>query len=342
MIELRSDSLVFSFPEVHPKARLRVDFQRTLRIPDDGRDWPLPPGLGRFPLVHVDDHAERVPPAWRRHGGVMLPMYRSEAMWLSFRSDRLSEHDAAYPFAVKVGTGKVNAVSGEPWASGLAAEPQGYVVVPEQPWLDGYAVERGVIRQFVAMPLGAGYTAEEQLTGLAEHGGMQLEVVPMKREVFERRFPKSRASEGAMFDMRLREEGVCYSAAPDLGLAPGGRMRQEIAEDPYGPEDWTLEHTSRCFVHLCDSLLWRAITGSAPPSTPATAEEYTRHGLPWFDYDLEGPALDGPEALAKLRSVLELARERGDVPFADNASPRPDRIVTLHRGRRSEVREGKF
>ena len=55
MIELKSDGLVFSFPEVHPDATLRVEFERTLRIPDDGRDYPLPPGLGNFPLRHVDD-----------------------------------------------------------------------------------------------------------------------------------------------------------------------------------------------------------------------------------------------------------------------------------------------
>lgn len=46
MIELRDDALVFSFPEVHPQARLSISFQRTLRIPDDGKDHPLPPGLG--------------------------------------------------------------------------------------------------------------------------------------------------------------------------------------------------------------------------------------------------------------------------------------------------------
>ena len=34
-----------------------------------------------------------------------------------------------------------------------------------------------MIRQFVAMPLGAGYTAEEQITGEAEHGGLQIVVV---------------------------------------------------------------------------------------------------------------------------------------------------------------------
>ena len=61
MIELKDDLLVFSFPDVHPEAKLRMEFQRTLRIPDDDKTYPLPPGLGRFPLRHVDDHATRIP-----------------------------------------------------------------------------------------------------------------------------------------------------------------------------------------------------------------------------------------------------------------------------------------
>jgi hypothetical protein len=56
-------------------------------------------------------------------------------------------------------------VTGEPYRPGLHREPQDFAVIPEQPWLDGFCVSRGVIRQFVAMPLGAGYTAEEQITG---------------------------------------------------------------------------------------------------------------------------------------------------------------------------------
>ena len=61
------------------------------------------------------------------------------------------------------------------------------MVSPEQPWLDGYAIEKGVIRQFVAMPLGEGYTAEEQLTGEAEWGGLQIAVVPLRAEVWRAR-----------------------------------------------------------------------------------------------------------------------------------------------------------
>ena len=42
MIELNHDELRIHFPEVHEQARLVINFQRTLRIPDDGRTYPLP------------------------------------------------------------------------------------------------------------------------------------------------------------------------------------------------------------------------------------------------------------------------------------------------------------
>ena len=99
MIELKNDQLILSFPDVHPDATMSLDFQRTLRIPDDGRDYTLPAGLGRFPLRHVDDFAKSLPERWIEHGGIMLPMYQSDALWISLSGD--------YPFAVKVAAGKV-------------------------------------------------------------------------------------------------------------------------------------------------------------------------------------------------------------------------------------------
>ncbi|MDD9988399.1 MAG: hypothetical protein OXQ31_19135, partial [Spirochaetaceae bacterium] len=144
MITLESDRLTLRFPEVHADATCEIEFQRTLRIPDDGRDYPLPPGLGRFPLRHVDDYTERLPDAWERRGGVLLPMHQAEAMWLSFGG--LIHR---YPFAIKVATGKTCAITGDAWAERLNRDPQDYLVVPEQPWLDGYCVAKGVIRQFV-------------------------------------------------------------------------------------------------------------------------------------------------------------------------------------------------
>ena len=351
MIELKSDRLVFSFPDVHPHARLAVDFQRTLRIPDDDRAYPLPPGLGSFPLRHVDDFADAVPPAWLDRGGVMLPMYQSEAMWLYFNSDMVPEHWCAYPFAIKVAAGKIDAVTGGPWSNDLHRDPQDYMVSPEQPWLDGYCVEKGFIRQFVAMPLGSGYTAEEQITGRAEHGGLQIIAYPMKRQVFERRFPKRRmvGGRGGFGGSRLEMDEFCaapMAAGGAMGLAPGGRMKQEIFDDPFDFADWDTAHASRCFVHIANSLVWRSITGQQPPTTPPTAKEYSRAGLPWFDFYSDGSkAVQGSPILQKLKSVAALGKEKNDAPLPENEPVSPHNVVTLrqHLGLRpSQVREGRF
>jgi hypothetical protein len=342
MIELQADALVFRFPEVHEDAVLRIQLQRTLRIPDDGRDYPLPPGLGAFPLRHVDDFAERVPESWIRHGGVMLPMYQSEAMWLHFTSPH------GYPFAVKVATGKINAVTGEGWRDGLNRGPQDYLPVPEQPWLDGYCVEKGFIRQFVAMPLGGGYSAEEQVTGKAEHGGLQVSAIPARREVYERmlqeRQRRAQAWDGSAAYAAAPAPPAAAAAGAAMGLAPGGRMRQSIYTDRRAMEDWDPRHASRCFVHIANSMVWRQITGAAPPTVPPTAEEYTRAGLPWFNlYDEREQAVGGSGILAGLRSVLQLGREKGDVPLPENTPVDPVNVVGLRRGlAENEVREGAF
>jgi hypothetical protein len=331
MIELRENKLVFTFPEVHGDARLSIDFQRTLRIPDDERAYPLPPGLGRFPVRHVDDFPTMVPPRWLEHGGVMLPMYQSEALWLYFLG--------GYPCAVRVATGKIDAVTGKTLRLGLERSPQNYLAIPEQPWLDGYCVERGVIRQFVAMPLGAGYTAEEQITGSAEHGGLQLIVYPMKAEAYQRTRVRLRRAP-ILSRVLLSPAG----AAPAMGLAPGGRMRQEIFDDPYALADWDLEHSSRCFVHIANSLVWCQITGEQPPTVPPTASEYAKAGLPWFDfYDEKQTAVPGSSILQKLKSVVQLGKEKGDVPLPENEPVHATPVIELRRGlKRGQVREGRF
>jgi hypothetical protein len=333
MIELQRDSLVIRFPEVHADAVLHVDFQRTLRIPDDDRDYSLPPGLGRFPLRHVDDFAARLPASWLRRAGVMLPMYQSEAMWLNFTSPN------GYPFAVKVGAGKVNAVTGDAWSDGLRRRPQDFLSIPTQPWLDGFCVEKGVIRQFVAMPLGAGYSVEEQLTGEAEHGGVQLLVHPLKASAWKPRRTFF-AVEASTVMYALEAEDSSY----DMGLSAGGRMQQEIYDDPQRFSDWDTSHRARCFVHLANALVWRAITGEAPPTVPPTAAEYTRAGLPWFDYyDADRRALEGGDKLRGVKSVVEIGKAKGDVPLPENESVDPTNVVKLRAGlRKDEVREGAF
>ncbi len=320
MITLEKDQLVFRFPEVHDEATCAIGFQRTLRIPDDGRDYPLPPGLGRFPLRHLDDYAKRLPEEWQRRGGVIAPIHQAEALWIRFNASR-------YPFAVKVATGKLCALTGDSWVNHLNRDPQDYVVLPEQPWLDGYCVEKGMIRQFVAMPLALweGYSVEEQLTGDARHGGLQVLVYPMKHERYE----------------RAKDQWACVVESPDtelggfpppwdMGLAPGGRMKQEIYDDPYGLDAWDQRHASRCFISLANSVLWLTITGERPPTLPPTAKDYTDAGLPWFAwYGGDAAAIDGAEKLGSLKSVAQTGEAKGEKPLPENETTEVPRIVDV-------------
>ncbi|WP_043649208.1 hypothetical protein [Nocardia thailandica] len=181
----------------------QVRFVRTLRLPETGT-YPLPPGLGHFPLRRVADYADTVPRDWLDRGGVMLPVYRREALWLHFSSSA--------PVALQVAVGKVCAVSGQPWRDTLTRDPQNYVPLPDQPWLDGINSGTGTVRQFVAIPMGLGATVEGQVTGEEVWGGMQL---------------AAHALTGA-----AREEWVAERERERAAAEARGRQQ---ASPPYGP-----------------------------------------------------------------------------------------------------------
>lgn len=270
-----------------------VQFMRTLRIPDDGRQHPLPPGLGEFPVRRVADYADRVPAEWARHGGVFLPMHEREAMWMSFDAPEEEPH------ALKVAMGMVNAVTGKPWSEQLDRADQDYVVLPYQPWLDGIKTEQDSIRQFVAMPLGEGYTVEGQLTGEEQYGGLQLLAFPAKPGAIP---PPERMPRMA-FD---GPPDVCCiaEASLDMGLAAGGRMRQKIYDDPHGVDTWDQSRCGRVYVHLCNAQQWHAITGEQAPALPREVEGY---GGPWFGVADGGvDAVPGSDILNTVKSVDEI------------------------------------
>lgn len=369
MLTLENNQLVIRFPEVHADAVCTIEFQRTLRIPDDNRVHKLPPGLGRFPLFHVEDHAAKVPASWSEHGGVFLPMYQAEAMWIRFSSK--------YPFAVKIAAGKINAVSGEPWSPALKpsvrmvkaahdmlARPpveqkaymdsfigqaefpikgeQDYVTIPDQPWLDGFNVGEGQIRQFVAMPLGDGYTVEEQITGEAIHGGLQLIVYPLKAEFYSP--PRSALRSMGMAAMSLESTTfACASnAQPQMGLAPGGLMTQQIYADKRDFAQWDQSKSAKCFVHLLNSAVFEQVTGKKPPTQAPTAADYTAARLPWFDYYAEGKtALPGAANLKKLVSVAAMGHKKGESPLPENAAVTLPVVVVL-KANPNEVKVGTF
>ena len=330
MIEIQDDSLVISFPDIHKDAVGEISFQRTLRIPDDNRSYDLPPSLGNFPLQHVDDHSTNLSPTWKKHGGAFLPMYQSEAMWINF--------SGGYPIAIKIAAGKINAVTGDQWNNELHDDPQDYIEITSQPWLDGFSVSKDMIRQFVAMPLGEGYTAEEQITGEAEFGGIQIIAYPMKSEVYEKMM-KETADMDMMCCSYIRESSCEYE---EMGLAAGGLMKQEIYEDEYSLDDYDLDNASRCYVHIINSEQYHKVTGNHPPHKSPSAKDYTDEGLPWFDYyDETKTALNGATKLAGLDSVAAKGVKKGESPLQDNDAVSPTNVIDIGK-KDNTVREGEF
>jgi hypothetical protein len=296
--------------QLHFGEHFAVSFQRTLRIPDDGNTYPLPPGLGMFPVYQVEDYGDRVPDSWRQHGGVFIPMYQREALWLNFQAAHWQ------PNAVKVAIGKVNAITGKPWEQGLHDAPQDYLVCPDQPWLDGINAGDGYIRQFVAMPLGMGYTVEAQVTGKEEFGGIQMIVFEPKPGRFPDQPPAPRRQMMMTF-------AACAPSAPmagaEMGLGAGGKMRQKIYPDKHGLDTWDVENYGRVYVHIVNSMMYREITGKEPPKTPISAKTYTQHGFPWFDlYDEQEQDIPKSTTLSQIKTIKEMDQEKGFSPQQDD------------------------
>jgi hypothetical protein len=254
---------------------LAISFERTLRIPDDGRTYPLPPGLGVFPIRRLGDD-------------FVIPMYQREALWIAFEGAWWK------PNAVKVGIGGIDALTGDPWSEELRSDPQNYLVAPDQPWIDGINSGHETIRQFVAMPLGSGVTVEGQLTGEERVGGLQFVVFEPKPG----RFPDTEPEPGPP------DEGVVLESMPEMGLAAGGQMTQKIYPDPYGIESWDVSSPTSFRVRIVNTEQWQALTGEEPPPTPIDADAYTRAGLPWFVlYDEEKGDLAPTDRLRSIRPI---------------------------------------
>jgi hypothetical protein len=179
-------------------------------------------------------------------------------------------------------------------------DPQDYVVCPEQLWLDGINAGAGTVRQFVAMPLGAGYSVEHGVTGREARGGIQL-------AVFE---PKPGA---ALKTPEPRPGGPAPRRAPQrMGIGAGGRIAQKIYPDPHGLDVWNQEAPALVHIEILNSEQFLELTGRTPPPSPVDPSAYTAHGLPWFRlYEEHQGDVPASDVLSGVKTVAERDRETG-------------------------------
>lgn len=310
MSEVRLDEI-----GVHIGPRLVVSFHRTLRVPDDGGTYPLPPGLGQFPVMTMGDLVGVRPPGWNDKD-FFIPLYQREALWIGF------DGEGWKPNAVQVALGGIDALTGLPFEPHLRATPQNYMVCPDQPWLDGINAGSGWVRQFVAVPLGQGLTVESQLLDAPEQGALRLVAYEPKPGRFPDEPPEDEELEMSMHGAPLQEAS--------LGIGAGGRLAQRIHPDPHGLGVWDDASATEIVVRLVDSRAFAALTGRRPPPTPVDAATYTAYGLPWFAlYDEALGDIAPAPALEGVRPVDEPAATGREPGATSPTTIRPGRIVGI-------------
>ena len=391
--------------EIFVGRHTRISFNRTLRIPEDGRAYPLPAGLGRLPILPVEDYAERVPEQWLEQGGFIIPLYQREALFLEFGGVQWR------PTIGKVSVGRVNAISGKTHDLKIRSHRQDYVVIPDQRWLDGINSGNGSVSQFVAMPLGKGYTIEAQTTDEERYGGFQLAIFDPRAGRFPEEDPKEkkaalaarrqrvlRADQKQLLDrlptttqevirvvqekhyqdaakalgmsgkeiLKVIEDARLYfenalgtvgfdgvipnshlmgrvqympamgdisvASQREMGIAAGGKIRQEILEDTYGVESWDESAFRDAVIHIVNSEVYQEITGREAPPSPITKEQYYQYGIPWYsDYNEKAPSLSPVAAFKRVFSIGQIDKNRGI--GKEEAAPRreiqPEEILRI-------------
>ena len=220
-------------------------------------------------------------------------------MWIRLDSNK--------QFAIKVYLGGVNAISGEPKTENPAStlrrlqrksegrSVQDYVVTPKQLWLDGIASSNGRVRQFIAMPMGFGYSVEAQMTDKEFVGGLQFEITPPKPMTL---IPRTLA----------RDPSEPLPRTAEISIAPGGLIKQCIINDTYPATSWDSDRTITFNVQILDSETFRDVTGMDPPKTPINAETYASQGLPFFKIYNETSTIKGD--FAGLKSIKQKEKEK--------------------------------
>lgn len=96
----------------------------------------------------------------------------------------------------------------------------------------------------------------------------------------------------------------------ELGLAPGGLIKQCILHDKNPASIWARESTICFNVQIVNSEVFRQITGIEPPATPITAKTYASHGLPFFKIYGEESTIKGDFGDMKSVKALDKAKAK--------------------------------
>ncbi|KAL9015232.1 MAG: hypothetical protein Q9180_008892, partial [Flavoplaca navasiana] len=115
--------------------------------------------------------------------------------------------------------------------------------------------------------------------------------------------------------------GLPPSKQAELGIAPGGLIKQCIIEDPYSEARWDNERAISFNVQILNSQLFQQVTGMPPPASPISAKTYASQGLPFFDIYNETSVIAGD--FAGIKSVGAIDTEMSSSGSESDGSNQP-------------------
>lgn len=236
--------------EIHFGASLTVRFLRSRPTTESRKGDELAVDTESYPIYRLDELSGQTPAL---SDGVLIPLHTHEALQIGF-SGRWWK-----PNAVIVGVGDHNIISGRPWDGGLSADPQNYLVCPEQERLDGLDLRECLERQASATE--GSYLAETPPDERRWCARLRLVVYEPRPGLFPDRRPRTRCP-------------GCFEAGHGISLeghhsASSGQQPRRIGPDPHGIAAWDLENHGFIDVYLVEQTRFRILTGIHPPSIPA-------------------------------------------------------------------------
>jgi hypothetical protein len=118
----------------------------------------------------------------------------------------------------------------------------------------------------------------------------------------------------------------------EMGIARGGKIRQQIMEDTYGAASWDEAAFRDVVIHIVNSEVYQHITGREAPPSPITDEQYRNCNIPWYsDYQENAPSLSPVTVFKRILSIGQIDKNRGVAE--ENALPtreiRPEEILRI-------------
>jgi len=120
-------------------------------------------------------------------------------------------------------------------------------------------------------------------------------------------------SQGCTVHLILELRGGGTGPPPEMAVAAGGKIKQEIVVDNLG-ELWQSGRTTVFNVQILNSILYRSVTGEDPPTKPIDAKTYKQHGFPFFKISEEPSGISGNFSMVKSVGQIDGKKDENITP----------------------------